>query len=695
MEHTKPWDESRSACFNSDFGNENVSPCDLGNDLFDDNLLASTSVGKMNRGGVNYPSNDDLDELLVQDIYSGGLARHTALQSRSNDDRAVTPVHVSQYAAEATTGAEEFFAAGGGGVGTTPFKGITRDSTPPMRTISHYDQHSSRTDEKELYDCPITVDHVHWLMKSSNINEDIPITSLKQCSPSFFVLLFQRLLPNQNIKDLEMEPNTQEKRLHNIQRVLQRLLVQDGTDGGYISATEIVNLNEEHISRLIRVFLMLALRKIKLSELHAYTMVTHAPQEKLRNLVYADSAVSTQQLISNWKKEIVPPVRGDLGRLSYGKQVAYHPNNYHPDHDNTSTAKYGSIQSRDHINVSNPVGSAKLKDNQEFDSVKHHKFHIDHLLETPSGKESTPVYKGSHSRHRNFHFGEENAISGDVCERSRRDVSTYPYYRPTTLTFRCPSDKHISIGVTSGRSNGMDNVMSNSGRWESQKRVNDLNKWSAMNTSMKKLRRNDKFPRERQGVIVGITRSRPSSSSRKPTGHRRDVSSFSTGRRQVISSKKFPLETYGMMKCIDNEGRDLKIEQLRTLRFIKDTQMTMRADLVRQASQRNTQIAAETKEIAKRRQRDIRDLQKLVKDEEIRYLQAYECVLMSARNDIEKNKLLVDPRTVQLYRRNQGKENEAMSVLKEYELTQEAMIDRKVNRYRTVLGSWRHGTIAY
>jgi len=109
---------------------------------------------------------------------------------------------------------------------------------------------------------PIGVEHVNWLIKVCGIVQENPIYSLRQCSSSLFVLLFQRLL-NYPIPDLELEPNNHEKKLWNTRRVLEELSAVGETDLSYISATDIVNCNEDHISLLVRVFLHLALHLIQ------------------------------------------------------------------------------------------------------------------------------------------------------------------------------------------------------------------------------------------------------------------------------------------------------------------------------------------------------------------------------------------------------------------------------------------------
>ncbi|TPP54626.1 hypothetical protein CGC20_22095 [Leishmania donovani] len=78
------------------------------------------------------------------------------------------------------------------------------------------------------------------------------VTSIRQCTSSFFVLLYQRLF-DCTIAGIDRSPNTAEKRRHNVMLVLEQLR-QHPYSLEDIEAEEVVKLNEDHISRLIMVF---------------------------------------------------------------------------------------------------------------------------------------------------------------------------------------------------------------------------------------------------------------------------------------------------------------------------------------------------------------------------------------------------------------------------------------------------------
>ncbi|KAK7194935.1 hypothetical protein NESM_000416000 [Novymonas esmeraldas] len=84
----------------------------------------------------------------------------------------------------------------------------------------------------------------------------IPVTSIRQCTSSFFVLLYQRLF-DCTIAGIDRSPNTAEKRRHNVTLVLEQLRRHPYALTG-IEAEEVVKLNEDHISRLVMVFVQVA-----------------------------------------------------------------------------------------------------------------------------------------------------------------------------------------------------------------------------------------------------------------------------------------------------------------------------------------------------------------------------------------------------------------------------------------------------
>ncbi len=197
------------------------------------------------------------------------------------------------------------------------------------------------------WDFAITVDHVNWLLKSCGIVQENSLQTLSECSSSLFVLLFQRLL-NFGIPNLELEPNTIEKKLWNTMQVLHQLQEYLGLDLSHISAEEIVHGNTQHISMLIRVFLHLAVHLLQIQQEqdesaklasgpaagrqqsqvqaggdHSDDELRQTPlrpststnnmqpgeKEPTDDASSRDSAQFTNMLVSSWKEEIIPPAR--------------------------------------------------------------------------------------------------------------------------------------------------------------------------------------------------------------------------------------------------------------------------------------------------------------------------------------------------------------------------------------------------
>ncbi|ORC84187.1 uncharacterized protein TM35_000481480 [Trypanosoma theileri] len=105
----------------------------------------------------------------------------------------------------------------------------------------------------------VTCDDVNALAKMCSISREKDITTLKECSSSLFVLLYQRLF-NCSISGIETSPYTVDQKRWNVTRVLNELKDTRGIDVTGIDAEEVVHLNEEHISRLIRLFMDIAQR---------------------------------------------------------------------------------------------------------------------------------------------------------------------------------------------------------------------------------------------------------------------------------------------------------------------------------------------------------------------------------------------------------------------------------------------------
>ena len=147
---------------------------------------------------------------------------------------------------------------GDGAVAAAPVIGVV--SSPqlsrPLTTDQEEEEKAAATaaaNAKEVQRQQILA-HANDLLTFCAISNKV--TSIRQCTSSFFVLLYQRLF-DCTIAGIDRSPNTAEKRRHNVTLVLEQLRQHPYSLAG-IEAEEVVKLNEDHISRLIMVFVQIA-----------------------------------------------------------------------------------------------------------------------------------------------------------------------------------------------------------------------------------------------------------------------------------------------------------------------------------------------------------------------------------------------------------------------------------------------------
>ncbi|CCW70364.1 unnamed protein product [Phytomonas sp. Hart1] len=100
------------------------------------------------------------------------------------------------------------------------------------------------------------LNHVNELLRFCQLEQSKRVTSIRQCTSSLFVLLYQRLF-GCAIENIESFPNTPEKKRRNVTLVLEELRKHSYTLTD-ISVDQVVKLNEDHVSRLIMVFVNIA-----------------------------------------------------------------------------------------------------------------------------------------------------------------------------------------------------------------------------------------------------------------------------------------------------------------------------------------------------------------------------------------------------------------------------------------------------
>ncbi|KAG5502499.1 hypothetical protein JIQ42_05379 [Leishmania sp. Namibia] len=149
------------------------------------------------------------------------------------------------------------------------------------------------------------------------------VTSIRQCTSSFFVLLYQRLF-DCTIAGIDRSPNTAEKRRHNVMLVLEQLR-QHPYSLEDIEAEEVVKLNEDHISRLIMVFVQVAEDMRQQQELQQQQQ-----HQQLQQAAMAASltAIPSQQGASFGQHSLTHPAHAEDFGAVMGPSRAYAPVGY-------------------------------------------------------------------------------------------------------------------------------------------------------------------------------------------------------------------------------------------------------------------------------------------------------------------------------------------------------------------------------
>ena len=558
---------------------------------------------------------------------------------------------------------------------------------------------------------PIGVGHVNWLLSACGITQERSIDSLRQCSSSLFALLFQRIF-NCTIQSLELEPNTREKRLWNIERVMDELQLFVSTDLSYISADRIVALDEHHISELIRVFFEIVIGFVAASAQQQQQLASGgggagqhqqgvsggggpialgAHSSALRegallqddDQSQADSAHKTQRLVSNWKRGVVHPLR-DVGARD-GASSALSGSTAARRGANRRAASASAASGSPNENGGGKVGSGLPSDSMDLRSRINR---LDHLLVTPErrhlmrggprggqGGYAGPTARTANAGGAGVAFGGAGpavAVGGEV------GVAAMALKKRRGASASTPSP----TGAVTSRS-----VMAAGGK----RRGNSAAKDSLTATKRGGAPQHHD-PLAPAGLAGASARTARSRSAAAPLITA--TTDYADKSDAALTSALFPPSTYGLVRTINTEARDIKIEQLKTLRLISGVQQQMRASIVNSASEAQRAIAGSVRAQQARVRADTRDMMRYARDENERYKKAYEAILMSARNDVAAFRDIVDPKTVQIYDRNQRATRAAAAGVEAAIRLQREVEDRRAERYYDAITLWRRGTVA-
>ncbi|CBZ26914.1 conserved hypothetical protein [Leishmania mexicana MHOM/GT/2001/U1103] len=146
------------------------------------------------------------------------------------------------------------------------------------------------------------------------------VTSIRQCTSSFFVLLYQRLF-DCTIAGIDRSPNTAEKRRHNVMLVLEQLR-QHPYSLEDIEAEEVVKLNEDHISRLIMVFVQVA------EDMRQQQELQQQKQQQQAAMATSSSAMLAQQDAAGGQYSLPHPAHAEDFDAAKTTSGAYAPVGY-------------------------------------------------------------------------------------------------------------------------------------------------------------------------------------------------------------------------------------------------------------------------------------------------------------------------------------------------------------------------------
>ncbi|ESL09640.1 hypothetical protein TRSC58_02637 [Trypanosoma rangeli SC58] len=478
----------------------------------------------------------------------------------------------------------------------------------------------------------VTCDDVNKLVAMCSIKQDRAITSFQQCSSSLFVLLYQRLY-SCTIEGIESSPYTLQQKQGNVALVLNELRYRRGIDVTGIDAEQIIQFNEEHISRLITLFLGIAhnMRRKKDTG-DALSVSTDSKKSPTRDAFVTASARPVLAELPNRSAENgtwYAPVR----TVEEGKQMLHIDSRMAAPFPQKHV-KTGFLH-RDEERVGQPPGS--------FASPHQtHHGHPRHVREMDDG------------------VGAGNAaiITGEV-EEDDDDVAGALIMGPAV------KEEHEYCGSAGSYGNGDEDqeiptkqlvdawsaevipprrrskVIKSSGIADIRERL------SLMDERLK----NEVRQRERrqQAAVqrhVGVSEPEAKGTRHTKRHERPKVVLPRSLVPDAVSAED--LLRHEPKRMIDYTLRNEKIEMLRSIRFIDDLQKEIRRTMVQRHNDATRQLRDEVRQALEDDQREKLERMRQVKDEDQRYRSAYKAIMAAACNDLRNAKDLMMERTRQL-----------------------------------------------
>ncbi|RNF24473.1 uncharacterized protein Tco025E_02536 [Trypanosoma conorhini] len=489
----------------------------------------------------------------------------------------------------------------------------------------------------------VTCEDVNKLLAMCSITQETVITSLQQCSSSLFVLLYQRLY-SCTIEGIESSPYTLQQKQRNVTRVLNELRDKRGIDVAGIDAEQIIQFNEEHISRLITLFLGIAhnMRKKKDAEDAAAAPVGAKRSPSTRDAFPAAPARPVLAELPNKSVEDgtwYAPVRTidegmqmlHLGGVSPapfpqehvkgavlhpgGGRVGQLPASFGPPHHTRHSHSRHVREMDERVGAGNvaviPAGEAEDEVGDDEDDVG------DALVMGHAAKEEHE-YGGSAGSYGNGEDEEEiptkqlvNAWSAEVI--------------PPTRCNRAMNS--ADVADLRGRLSLMEERLTN-----------------------------EALQRER--------RRRAAAQSQVESGHVGVGELAATGIKQVkrrarpklvLPRSLVPdavsvedLLRHEPKRMIDYTLRNEKIEMLRSIRLIDDLQKEIRRKMVQRHNDTTRHLREELRQALEDDRREKLERMRQIKDEDEKYRSAYRAIMAAACNDLRTAKDLMMERTRQL-----------------------------------------------
>ncbi|KAH8616595.1 hypothetical protein ERJ75_000461700 [Trypanosoma vivax] len=445
----------------------------------------------------------------------------------------------------------------------------------------------------------VTCEDVNKLVRMCSISHEKAITSLKQCSSSLFVLLYQRLF-NCAIKGIESSPYTLEQKKWNVRCVLNELRDMRRIDVDGIDEEQIVQLNEEHISRLIALFLDIAERM----SLQGGANLSHPPED--------NNAASSVAVLPSF-----PAPRHKVAELPHESAE-----------DGTWYDPVEQIYRRalpQHILFQDPMMTIKSMRREDMDG----------LLDVPPHEESVGevfVVNEDLSEMIDQEVGESTGSYGNMEERviptselvavwSAQVIPPKPLY---------PTADSPALDDVRERLSIIDECLRAKGREMHQRRL-------------------------RSSRLASQVAPARSSSYSGAGGH-------ATGkpRRRVAPSTFLPgsiisddvmddTMLYGGRKTrIDYARRNEKIEMLRSVRFIDDLEREIGRKLVQRHSDVMVKLREEARRALQQDRQEMLERRRLIREEDQKYRDAYTAIITGASNDFRTAKGLMMEKLQQL-----------------------------------------------